>query len=281
MEKFRATFACDIIAVLLCACTSRSYISTSTKMQTEGSHAQPDETQVQTVEIQPMEMPTQSAEGQPQQEEQSTYPSNQENDMQLPRGADNLEAAQAELAEVISGKGRFFSHSYGINQTLDEYLSTFAAEPDASVGITKYTTVDLDQDNVPEIVLGITENEQFDYGFLVLRYENGSVVGYDFTYRQMINLKEEGTFGYSGGVADTGYARLIFTDGGWKYKNICNITEDGDTVAFFCNGEKVPEEVYWQLAEEQDTEEKTYCAEQRLFQSGTDAQRSLYTFFPA
>ena len=132
----------------------------------------------------------------------------------------------------------------GINQLAD------------TVKITKYAIIDLDQDNVPEIVLGITENEQSDFGFLVLRYENDSVVGYDFTYRQMIDLKKDGTFGYLGGVADTGYARLNFTGNSWEYIKICNVTETADTVMFFCNGQAVSEEAYWETVAEQDSKEE-------------------------
>ena len=62
--------------------------------------------------------------------------------------------------------------------------------------------------------------DRSDCGFLVLQYENGGVVGYDFTYRQMIDLKKDGTFGYLYGVADTGYARLNFTDDSWEYIKI-------------------------------------------------------------
>ena len=93
-------------------------------------------------------------------------------------------------------------------------------------------------------------------GFLVLRYENGGVVGYDFTYRQMIDLKKDGTFGYLYGVADTGYARLNFTDDSWEYIKICNVTETSDTVTFFYNGQEVSKEAYWEAVAEQDSKEE-------------------------
>lgn len=57
MKRIKIIFVCSIIAVLLCACLLCLYISTSTGMQVEGSHAQTDETKVQTVEIQLMEQP--------------------------------------------------------------------------------------------------------------------------------------------------------------------------------------------------------------------------------
>ena len=138
--------------------------------------------------------------------------------------------------------------------TIDDYCSTYGM--DDTVKITKYAVIDLDQDDAPEIVLGITENDQSDCGFLVLRYENGGVVGYDFTYRLMIDLKKDGTFGYLYGVADTGYARLNFTDDSWEYIKICNVTETSDTVTFFCNGQEVSKEAYWEAVAEQDSKEE-------------------------
>ena len=136
----------------------------------------------------------------------------------------------------------FFSHDFEKTLTLNNYCSIYGM--DDTVKITKYAIIDLDQDNIPEIVLGITENKQSDCDFLVLRFQNGSVVGYDLTYRQMIDLKKDGAFGYLGGVADTGYARLNFTDNSWEYIKICYVTETANTVMFFCNGQEVSEEAY-------------------------------------
>lgn len=262
MKKFQTMFACCMTAAFLCACTSRSYIPASTgteavetQMQTVEIQVQTEETRVQIVETQPMEMPAQPAEAQSQQQGESVHPDNPGNDTPLPNEADNLEAAQAALAEVLSGQRAFFCYGYEKNQTIDEYCSTFGEESGITAETIKYTTIDMDQDDVPEFVLWITVNGYSDYGTVVLRYQNGGVVGYDFTYRQMIELKKDGTFGYLGGIADTGYARLVFTDDGWKYEEICNVTEDGDTVTFFCNGEVVSREAYWQCVEEQNAKE--------------------------
>lgn len=233
MKKIKTIFVCSIIAVLLCACSSRSYISTSTGVQTDEAQALTVETQEQTEETQPMEMPTQSAEVQPQQEGQSSSQDNQENDMQLPREADNLEAAQAKLAEVLAGTSTFFSHSYGKSQTIAEYCSTFGAESGITVEITKYTAVDLDQDNVPEVVLWITVNEYSDYGTVVLRYQNGEVEEYTFAYRQMFDLKQDGTFSCSGSEFD-GIASLTFHEGDWNYKEITGQQQDAkESVEWF------------------------------------------------
>ena len=192
-----------------------------TQAQTDETQAQTDETWVQIVETQPMEMPTQPTEVQSQQAGESVHPDNQENDMQLPKETDNLEAAQAKLTEVLSGKSAFFSHSYGKNQTIGEYCSTFGAESGITVEITKYTAVDLDKDNVPEVVLWITVNEYSDYGTAVLRYQNGEVEEYTFAYRQLFDLKRDGTFSCSGSEFD-GVASLTFREDGWHYKEMAS-----------------------------------------------------------
>ena len=221
MKKARYFFACSIICALLCSCAIQSRIPSNTDPQAS-THL--------------IEKPSFPAETQPYRE------------------IDRWETIQTKLLEVISGANTFFSHDFEKTLTIDDYCSTYGM--DDTVKITKYTIIDLDQDNVPEIVLGITENEQSDYGFLVLRFENGGVVGYDFTYRQMIDLKKDGTFGYLGGVADTGYARLNFTGNSWEYIKICNVTETADTVMFFCNGQAVSEEAYWETVAEQDSKEE-------------------------
>ncbi len=86
----------------------------------------------------------------------------------------------------------------------------------------------------------ITENDQSDCGFAVLRYENGGVVGWviDFTYRQMIDLKKDGTFGYLyGGRHGIRPPELHLMTAG-EYIKICNVTQDFDTATLFCNGQK-------------------------------------------
>lgn len=81
-------------------------------------------------------------------------------------------------------------------------------------------------------------------GSRVFQYRDHSAIAYDFTKRQMYDLKMDGTFRYSGGIVDTGYARLYFTSGSWKYEKICNVTEDSEGISYFCNGEPISEDMY-------------------------------------
>lgn len=243
MKKIKTIFACCIAGTFLCACTSHMPPSTATKTPIQETKAQVSETQTQVTQTLP-----QPSETQPQQDLLG-------NETQVSEEADTLETPQAKLSKVIWGQDSFFSNGYGKQMTIDEYCSTFGAGSDVAVEITKYTFVDLDQDEIPEAVLWVTANGVTDYGTVVLRYQNESVVGYDLTYRQMIDLKKDGTFCYSGGVADTGCASLAFTEDSWGYRTIANVTEDGDTVTFMRNGEVVSETEYWQFMDDQDAKE--------------------------
>ncbi|MCM1193726.1 MAG: hypothetical protein NC123_15240 [Butyrivibrio sp.] len=76
----------------------------------------------------------------------------------------------------------------------------------------KFTALDLDADGTQEIVLWLTVNGISDYGFAVLKYLEGEVYGYTLPYRSFMNLKEDGSFAFSGGAADSGIGQLSFSE---------------------------------------------------------------------
>ena len=114
--------------------------------------------------------------------------------------------------------------------------------------------MDLERDGVPELIFQVTVNEN-DYGILALRY-GGGVTGYFFVSRQMMALKTDGTFRYSGGAANNGISGIRFSENGWEYAKIGFAEENGDNSgSFYWNGGEVSEEAYWQLAAQQDGKE--------------------------
>lgn len=140
-------------------------------------------------------------------------------------GPNYLKTAQENLISVLSGEETFFSHSYGRNLTIDEYCAAFGEESGVTVKITKYAAADMDQDAVPEIILWITVNEYSDYGTVVLRYQNDNVEEYTFSYRQLFELKQDGTFSVSGSEYD-GPCSLTFDGDGWHYVEISDQQQD-------------------------------------------------------
>lgn len=241
MKKIITIIACSIMGACLCACAAHTQPLATTGLPSA-------EVTPQVTEIQPpvTEMPTQ-----PTQAQQDHL----ENEIPPTEEMGVLETASEKLTAILSGLDSFFCQGYGKHMTIDEYCSTFGDGSDVTVEITKYTFVDLDGDQSPEAVLWVTANGVTDYGTMVLRYQTDGVVGYDFTYRQMIDLKKDGTFGYSGGTADTGCASLTFTEDSWEYRKIACVMENEDAVTYMCNGEVVSEEEYWQYMDEQDAKE--------------------------
>lgn len=163
------------------------------------------------------------------------------------------EAVQLKFHQILSGKDCFKVPWLDKEVTVEAYCAS--CDPSGAVSAAKYGLADLDHDDVSELILCLTENEISDYGMLVIRYEDNCATGYEFTYRQMIDIKKDGTFGYSGGIVDTGFARLRFADGNWEYEKIGNVEETGEMVSFFYNGKAVSEDIYWQFASEQNAKE--------------------------
>lgn len=150
-------------------------------------------------------------------------------DIRFPGGENWPEDVRLKFAEILIGDnafGVFFSHSYQRELSLSGYLSTFAEEIGVNPAITKYAVLDMDDDAVPELLLWLTINEYTDYGTIVLTFRNGQVEEYTFSYRQLFELKEDGSFSCSGGASGSGNAKLEFTEDGWQYHEVTNENQD-------------------------------------------------------
>lgn len=142
---------------------------------------------------------------------------------------ENQGAYQTSMINILSDKNTFYSHSYERNLVLSEYCATWASSANIIVEIPQFTYLDLDGDSINEVILWIKVNQTSDYGVLVLRYYDGDVHGYTFTYRQMFDLKEDGTFSYSGGRNHDGIAKLRFDGDQFSYNEIIDSSQDKKT----------------------------------------------------
>jgi hypothetical protein len=177
-----------------------------------------------------------------------------ENTVAIPINDGSWEEAKTKFKSILSGESGFFDRDLAEGVTIKQYCESFAEVSEANVSITKYTTADLDADGIPELLLWITINDTNDYGVLVLRYD-GEVTGYTFAYRQMADIKTDGTFHYSGGASNHGTARVKFADSGWEYVIIGGVEERDSVTSFFWNGEPVAEDVFWVCFETQSQKE--------------------------
>ncbi len=116
------------------------------------------------------------------------------------------------LQAVLRGEATFYNVETG------EYCYANAL-PDSdgqSVTVYQYAKLDMDGDTIPEVILWLSRGEDpYLLGSVVLRYQSGRVYGYPMGFRSMnlLTLKEDGTFTWSGGAPYSGYGRLRFTNG--------------------------------------------------------------------
>lgn len=115
----------------------------------------------------------------------------------------------AKMAAVLRGEEDFLSNDlanpeYGcMNMTIDEYCAAFSAP----TAVTKIAAADMDGDGFDEMLLWLQVNGAVDHGTLVLHYTDRAVYGQCFVYRQMFEIKTDGTFAVSGG-GTSGTGRL-------------------------------------------------------------------------
>ena len=171
------------------------------------------------------------------------------------------DAAKAKLEKLLSGEDVFWDQDQTESMTISQYCQLLMAGSEVEAVITKYAFADLDADDLPELILWITVNGIDDYGFLVIRYdENNGAIGYSFSYRQMMNLKADGTFDYSGGAADNGVAKLKFTESGWEYVILGCTGMNGGEITFSWNGKSVSQDGYWSHIDGQTAKESAQWA---------------------
>lgn len=112
-----------------------------------------------------------------------------------------LRALRGELAFPLDTSQ---TRSYELDHEVT--LTELAADDGWTMANAAYTFVDLDGDGAEEAVY-----QRSDYrGFCVLRCHEGKVYGYEFNYRGLMSLKQDGTFAASAGAFDNGYGRLRF-----------------------------------------------------------------------
>ena len=113
--------------------------------------------------------------------------------------------------DVLSG-----ARTYLMCDTLENTVTEAMIQPDVSqwygmifeapLHYAAYAVTDLDGDESPEVLLQLTD----DFGFELLRYQDGLVYGYPFVARAMEGVTDEGDIHGSNGAANYGWYRARF-----------------------------------------------------------------------
>lgn len=164
--------------------------------------------------------------------------------------ADSSSSALSAYKSVLKNDSPFFNTDDNKNLSLNQLSDSFG---DASMKITKFAVVDLDNDGTPEVVLWETVNGN-DYGVEVLRYQNGTIYGYSFVYRAFNNLKTDGTFRFSSSAANSGFGTVNFNDGSNAANKItyCELSSDSNDPIYFVNNTSATADEFDSAMSEQD-----------------------------
>ncbi len=161
-----------------------------------------------------------------------------------------LEAYKA----VLLNDAEFFSVDNNKSLTLNDFLTN--KELYATVfKATRFTVLDMDGDQVPEIVLELSVNDYPEF-YEILHYADNTVYGYNIVYRGLEALKADGTYLYSNGAADTGYGRLKFQSTALETEILgytqSSQSNDTITLSYFIDNKPVTKEQYDSFIKEQD-----------------------------
>lgn len=159
----------------------------------------------------------------------------------LTAGAACAEASpRGALEAVVIGSAPLYSVADGRESALEDLVdSTF----ETAMIYRDVAWVDLDGDGTEEAALALYANDD-PFGFELLRYDEGIVLGYALTYRELTELKADGTFTYSSGAYDNGIGRFAFTKDGYFVMPLayCESTDGG--VSYYIDGSSATEDAY-------------------------------------
>lgn len=104
----------------------------------------------------------------------------------------------------------------GQQTTLGNYCAQEGQRMGFDVAVKRYAFVDMDADGAQELIVDFRFGQNDTVMCLVLKEDLDSVYAQPFYYRQMYQIREDGTFRYSGGGTDDGWGTLQWTGSGWE-----------------------------------------------------------------
>ena len=158
---------------------------------------------------------------------------------------------------VLQNKTPFFSTDAKKDLYVNQLDQAVSVDSSVEAKVTKYAIVDLENDGIPEVILWLVVNNNDDFGFGVLRYQDGAVYGYILPYRAFMDLKDDGTFSFSSGAADYGFGTAEFTKEGYTVKKIAYSESDYDSdnnqvISYFVNNESASKEDFLSAIDKQN-----------------------------
>ena len=133
-----------------------------------------------------------------------------------------IQSSDEILLQVLKDQALFFSVSNDESMTLEEYCIGESERIGFEVSITQYAFVDMDGDGIREAVVDFRFGENSQVMCMILKWNSSSeiVSGTEFYHRQMSQIKEDGSFAYSGGADNAGWAKLRWENDAWVTESV-------------------------------------------------------------
>jgi hypothetical protein len=161
---------------------------------------------------------------------------------------------------VLQNKIEFYSIETKKKVYLNDFLTNNEIYGTTSkIKINHFAVLDMDGDKIPEVVLGLTVDENPNF-VEVLHYMNGEVYGYFFGNDQLSDLKTDGTYRWlSGGLTYNGYGKLRFQTNSCETDKLAyhesSATDESFTtfaIAYYINNKLVTKDSYKAFVKEED-----------------------------
>lgn len=136
--------------------------------------------------------------------------------------------AESRLLQVMMDQYAFYRQDDGMEYYLTDYCRRTGDQLGFPVSIIRYAFVDMDGDGTAEAVVDFKFGENEQVMCMVLKYDSGTVFGAEFYHRQMSHIKKDGTFAYSGGANDAGWAKLRWENNTWVDEPVPDATNKED-----------------------------------------------------
>ena len=137
--------------------------------------------------------------------------------------------------QVLDNKKSFIL--YGDEMFIDEYKSPYLQKQLSTCNHVEYSILDMDGNGDVELLIkGWTED------ILVLHIENDIVYGYDFTFRGMYNVEEDGSFCWNNNAGNSyGVSKLVFKNQECNIVEIYRVENDN---TYYVNNKEVSKEEF-------------------------------------
>lgn len=138
--------------------------------------------------------------------------------------------AEDVLLQILHNQVSFCSVSMKNSMTLEAYCASESERLGFAVSIFQYTFVDMDHDGIQEAVVDFRFGENGQVMCMVLKWDSSreTVSGTEFYYRQMSRIKEDGSFAYSAGGDNDGWAKLRWENGVWVIETVEDSSQKPD-----------------------------------------------------